>query len=89
MCISPFSVSNKLAIGVKTCEETLLRKASDHTAHVAEVGLEVGGLRPSDTSYGVYQQSEGADANHVHQPLVFIQFCRSVWLRGSCRPPCR
>jgi len=35
---------------VKTCKETLLRKASDLTAHVAEVGLTVGGLRPSDTS---------------------------------------
>ena len=37
---------------MKTCKETLLRKASDLTAHVAEVGLAVGGLRPSDTSHG-------------------------------------
>ena len=43
---------------VKTCKETLLRKASDLTAHVAEVGLKVRGLRPSDTSQWVYRQSE-------------------------------
>ncbi|MBQ7867673.1 MAG: hypothetical protein IJ354_05955, partial [Clostridia bacterium] len=42
---------------VKTCKETLLRKASDLTAHVAEVGLTVRGLRPSDTSQWVYRQS--------------------------------
>ena len=44
---------------VKTYKETLLRKASDLSAHVAEVGLAVGGLRPSDTSHGVYRQSAG------------------------------
>jgi len=32
-------------------KETLLRKASEPTAHVAGFGLKVGGLRPSDTSH--------------------------------------
>ena len=50
---------------VKTCKETLLRKASDLSAHVAEVGLAVGGLRPSDTSHGVYRQSAGV-------PIIFL-----------------
>jgi len=35
----------------ETRKETLLRKASEPTAHVAGFGLEVGGLRPSDTSH--------------------------------------
>ena len=35
---------------VKTCKETLLRKATEPTAHVAGLGIRVGGLRPSDTS---------------------------------------
>jgi len=34
----------------ETCKETLLRKASEPTAHVAGFGLKVGGLRPSDAS---------------------------------------
>jgi len=36
----------------ETRKETLLRKASEPTAHVAGFGLEVGGLWPSDTSHG-------------------------------------
>ena len=51
-------------VAVKTCKETLLRKASDLTAHVAEVGLAVGGLRPSDTSHGVYRQSGRPNRGH-------------------------
>ena len=43
---------------MKTCKETLLRKASDLTAHVAAVGLAVGELQHSDTSHGVDRQSE-------------------------------
>jgi len=35
----------------------LLRKAAEPTAHVAGLGTRVGGLRPSDTSQWVYQQS--------------------------------
>ena len=35
------------------CKEALLRKASGPTAHVAGAGMNVGVLRPSDTSRGV------------------------------------
>ena len=74
-----FSVSKKLAFGdlfrqnrfyrtfgaaVKTCKETLLCKASDLTAHVAEVGLAIGGLAPFDTSQGVDRHSETPGATH-------------------------
>ena len=38
--------------GGEICKETLLRKASEPTAHVAGFGTRVGGLRPSDTSHG-------------------------------------
>ena len=33
----------------ETCKETLLRKASESTAHVAGFGIQLGGLRPSET----------------------------------------
>ena len=33
----------------KTCRETLLRKASESTAHAAGFGIQLGGLRPSET----------------------------------------
>ena len=42
----------------ETCKETLLRKASEPSAHVAGFGTRVGGLRPSDTTYGVYRQAK-------------------------------
>ena len=32
----------------ETCKETLLRKASESTAHVAGFGIQLGGLRPSE-----------------------------------------
>ena len=32
----------------ETCKETLLRKASESTAHVAGFGMQLGGLRPSE-----------------------------------------
>ena len=32
----------------ETCTETLLRKASESTAHVAGFGIQLGGLRPAD-----------------------------------------
>jgi len=35
-------------------KETLLGKASEADAHVVSFGTRVGGLRPSDTSHGVY-----------------------------------
>ena len=34
--------------GGKRCKETLLRKASESTAHVAGFGIQLGGLRPSE-----------------------------------------
>ena len=37
----------------ETCKETLLRKASEADAHVVSFGTRVGGLWPSDTSYGI------------------------------------
>ncbi len=38
--------------GGKRRKEALLCKASEPTAHVAGLGIKVGGLRPSDTSQG-------------------------------------
>ena len=70
---------------MKTCKETLLRKASDLTAHVAEVGLTVGGLRPSDTSQWVYRQSETPPA-HIASGVVFCPngcIMRTKWIDGE------
>ena len=33
----------------ETCRETLLRKASESTAHAAGFGIQLGGLWPSET----------------------------------------
>ena len=44
----------------ETCKETLLRKASEPTAHVAGFGMKVGGLRPSDASQGLINKLTGA-----------------------------
>ena len=63
---------------VKTCKETLLRKASDLTAHVAEVGLKVRGLRPSDTSQWVYRQSEETFLSEVSFLRSFPRFQRAA-----------
>jgi len=43
----------------ETCKETLLRKASEPTAHVAGFGTRAGGLRPSDTSHGFIDKLPG------------------------------
>ena len=60
--------------GVKNCKETLLRKVSGPTAHVAGAGLKIGGLRPSDTSQGVYLQSGARQAYPVWLLLCRIHF---------------
>jgi len=66
----------------ETCKETLLRKASDPTAHVAGVGLKVGGLRSSDTSYAFYEQPDAASLMEAAFRVimsVFILFLREVF----------
>jgi len=52
-------------------KETLLRKASEADAHVVSFGTRVGGLRPSDTSHRVYQQSETAGGGSLRRFAVY------------------
>ena len=72
----------------ETCKETLLRKASEADAHVVSFGTKGGGLRPSETSHGVYRQA-GRLQNSSCKRFFNFETCIPQSSHSSLRPHSR